>query len=50
MQYARRLSDVQATANRVRFFIGLGVLGGTALALLAGLATSHGARWPRSPS
>ena len=37
VQYARRLSDVEATANRVRFFLGLGVLGGTALALLAGL-------------
>ncbi len=46
VQYARRLSDVQATANRVRFFIGLGVLGGTALALLAGLATARRAMAP----
>jgi two-component system OmpR family sensor kinase len=46
IQYARRLSDVQATANRVRFFIGLGVLGGTALALLAGLATARRAMAP----
>jgi two-component system, OmpR family, sensor kinase len=46
VQYARRLSDVQATANRVRFFLGLGVLGGTALALLAGLATARRAMTP----
>jgi two-component system, OmpR family, sensor kinase len=46
VQYARRLSDVQATANRVRFFLGLGVLGGTALALLAGLATARRAMDP----
>jgi signal transduction histidine kinase len=46
IQYARRLSDVQATANRVRFFLGLGVLGGTALALLAGLATARRAMDP----
>ena len=46
VQYARRLSDVQATANRVRFFIGLGVLGGAALALLAGLATAKRAMAP----
>jgi signal transduction histidine kinase len=46
VQYARRLSDVQATANRVRFFIGLGVLGGTALALLAGIATARRAMSP----
>src|SRR5215203_1792901 len=46
VQYARRLSDVEATANRVRFFLGLGVLGGTALALLAGLATARRAMSP----
>jgi two-component system, OmpR family, sensor kinase len=46
VQYARRLSDVEATANRVRFFLGLGVLGGTALALLAGLATARRAMTP----
>ena len=46
VQYARRLSDVQATANRVRFFLGLGVLGGAALALLAGLATARRAMAP----
>ena len=46
VQYARRLSDVQATANRVRFFIGLGVLGGTALALLAGIEVARRAMRP----
>jgi HAMP domain-containing protein len=46
VQYARRLSDVQDTANRVRFFLVLGVLGGTALALLAGVATARRAMTP----
>ena len=46
VQYARKLSDVQATANRVRVFLGLGVLGGAALALLAGLATATRAMAP----
>jgi two-component system OmpR family sensor kinase len=46
VQYARRLSDVKATANRVRVFLGLGVLGGAALALLAGLATATRAMAP----
>ena len=46
VQYARRLSDVEATANRVRFFLGLGVLGGTMLALLAGVATARRAMTP----
>ncbi|RKQ87465.1 signal transduction histidine kinase [Solirubrobacter pauli] len=46
VQYARRLSDVQATANRVKVFLGLGVLGGTGLALLAGLATARRAMEP----
>ena len=46
VQYARRISDVQATANRVKLFLGLGVLGGTALALLAGLATARRAMEP----
>ncbi len=46
VQYARRLSVVKATANRVRVFLGLGVLGGAALALLAGLATARRARAP----
>ena len=46
VQYARKLSDVRATANRVQVFLGLGVLGGTALALLAGLATARRAMAP----
>jgi len=46
VQYAQRLSDVQARANRVRFILVLGVLGGAALALLAGLATATGAMRP----
>jgi two-component system, OmpR family, sensor kinase len=46
IQYARRMSDVQATANRVKVFLGLGVLGGAALALLAGLATARRAMEP----
>ena len=45
-QYGRRISDVRATANRVKLFLGLGVLGGTALALLAGLATARRAMEP----
>jgi signal transduction histidine kinase len=46
VQYARRESDVSATANRVKLFLGLGVLGGAALALLAGLATARRAMEP----
>jgi signal transduction histidine kinase len=46
VQYARRLSDLEATANRVRVFLGLGVIGGAALALLAGLATATRAMAP----
>jgi two-component system OmpR family sensor kinase len=46
VQYARELSDVEATANRVRVFLGLGVLAGAALALLAGLATATRAMAP----
>ena len=37
VQYARKLSVVKATANRVRVFLGLGVLGGAALAHQHGL-------------
>ncbi len=48
LQYARRLSDVQATVNRVRLFLALGVLGGALLALLAGLATARRAMEPIS--
>jgi signal transduction histidine kinase len=46
LQYARRLSDVEATVNRVRLFVALGVLGGALLALLAGLATARRAMEP----
>jgi two-component system OmpR family sensor kinase len=45
-QYARRLSEVKATAARVRVFLGMGVLGGTLLALLAGVATARRAMSP----
>jgi two-component system OmpR family sensor kinase len=46
VQYARRLSDVEARTNRVLVFLGLGVVGGAALALLAGLATATRAMAP----
>jgi two-component system OmpR family sensor kinase len=46
VQYGRRISDVGSTTNRVKLFLGLGVLGGAALALLAGLATSRRAMEP----
>src|SRR5215208_1322136 len=46
IQYARRLSTVQATANRVKVFLAFGVLGGGLLALLAGLATARRAMEP----
>jgi two-component system OmpR family sensor kinase len=45
-QYGRRVSDITATTNRVRLFLGFGVLGGAALALLAGLATARRAMEP----
>jgi signal transduction histidine kinase len=38
--YGRPLSDVDHTLARVQFFLLLGILGGTVLALLAGLATA----------
>lgn len=44
--YARPLSDVDHTLARVRFFLILGVLGGTILALLAGLAMAQRAMRP----
>jgi len=44
--YARPLSDLDHTLARVRFFLILGVLGGTLLALLAGLATAQRAIRP----
>jgi signal transduction histidine kinase len=44
--YARPLSDLDHTLHRVRVFLLLGVLGGTILALLAGLATAQRAMRP----
>jgi two-component system OmpR family sensor kinase len=44
--YARPLSDLEHTLGRVRLFLLLGVLGGTILALLAGLATASRAIRP----
>jgi len=46
LQYAQPLSDIQTTARRVQLFLALGVLGGTALALLAGVATARRAMSP----
>ena len=46
VQYGERLSTARATAAGVRFFLTLGVLGGAALALLAGLATAQRAMAP----
>jgi two-component system, OmpR family, sensor kinase len=37
IQYARKVSDLESTVNRVRFFLVFGVLGGTLLALVGGL-------------
>jgi two-component system OmpR family sensor kinase len=44
--YARPLSDVNHTLGRVRFFLLLGVLGGSILALIAGLAIARRAMRP----
>jgi two-component system, OmpR family, sensor kinase len=44
--YARPFADVDHTLARVRFFLILGVFGGTILALLAGLATAQRAMRP----
>jgi signal transduction histidine kinase len=46
LAYARPLSDVEHTLARVQFVLLLGVLGGTLLALLAGLATAQRAMRP----
>jgi signal transduction histidine kinase len=48
IQYARRISDVKATAARVRLFLILGVLGGTGLSLAAGLLLAGRAMRPIS--
>jgi signal transduction histidine kinase len=44
--YARPLSDIDHTLARVQFVLLLGILGGTILALLAGLATAGRAMRP----
>jgi signal transduction histidine kinase len=44
--YARPLSQIDHTLSKVQFFLILGVLGGTFLALLAGLATAQRAMRP----
>jgi two-component system, OmpR family, sensor kinase len=46
VQYGRPLSDVKRTMRKVRFFLGLGVAGGTLLALLAGLTVARRAMRP----
>ena len=46
LQYGRKVSDIQDTANRVKVFLAFGVLGGALLALLAGLATARRAMEP----
>ncbi|MEA2227885.1 MAG: hypothetical protein QOF04_1515, partial [Solirubrobacteraceae bacterium] len=46
VQYARRLSDLEATVGRVRAFLFFGVLAGTALALAAGLMLARRAMSP----
>jgi two-component system OmpR family sensor kinase len=44
--YAKPLSDIEHTLAEIRFFLLLGVVGGTILALLAGLATAARATRP----
>jgi signal transduction histidine kinase len=46
LRYGRPLSDLGATVRQVRLVLALGVLGGTLLALLAGLATARRAMAP----
>jgi signal transduction histidine kinase len=46
VQYARPVSDIEATVRRVELFLLLGVLAGTALALLAGMAIARRAMAP----
>jgi two-component system, OmpR family, sensor kinase len=48
LMYAVPLSDIDNTLNKVQLFLLLGVLGGTFLALLAGLATAQRAIRPIS--
>jgi two-component system OmpR family sensor kinase len=46
IQYARKVSDVESTVQRIRFFLILGVLGGTGLAFLAGFLLARQAMRP----
>jgi two-component system, OmpR family, sensor kinase len=46
IQYAKPERSVQTTVNRVRLFLGLGVLGGTVLAFLGGLLVAKRAMRP----
>jgi two-component system, OmpR family, sensor kinase len=46
VQYGRRVSGTEATVKRVELFLLLGVFGGTALALLAGMAIARRAMAP----
>jgi two-component system, OmpR family, sensor kinase len=46
LQYAKPISEVQDSANRVKVFLAFGVLGGALLALLAGLAVARRAMEP----
>jgi two-component system, OmpR family, sensor kinase len=46
MQFGRPVSDLEATLRRVRTFLILGVLGGTALALLGGVLIARRAMAP----
>jgi two-component system, OmpR family, sensor kinase len=46
VQYAQSRNDLNATIDKLWFFLGLGVLGGTLLATLAGLAVANRAMRP----
>lgn len=46
VQYARKVSDLEATIGQVRFFLLFGVLAGTGLALAAGLLIARRAMAP----
>ncbi|HUA11658.1 MAG TPA: HAMP domain-containing sensor histidine kinase [Solirubrobacteraceae bacterium] len=46
LQYGRSVSEIASTIGRVELFLILGVLGGTALALLAGIAIARRAMAP----
>ena len=48
VQYAKRVATLDATVERLKLFLALGVAGGTVLALLAGLAVARRAMAPIS--